>query len=52
MSLILELGSRGRRVSEIKDSLVYKVSSKTARTTQILCFEKINMYTQMKCMYK
>ena len=52
MSLILALGSRGRRVSEIKDSLVYKVSSKTARTTQILCFEKINMYTQMKCMYK
>jgi hypothetical protein len=29
------LGGRGRRVSEFEVSLVYKVSSRTARTTQI-----------------
>jgi hypothetical protein len=28
------LGGRGRRISEFKDSLVYKVSSRTARATQ------------------
>jgi hypothetical protein len=28
------LGGRGRRISEFKVSLVYKVSSRTARTTQ------------------
>jgi hypothetical protein len=28
------LGSRGRRISEFKASLVYKVSSRTARATQ------------------
>jgi hypothetical protein len=28
------LGGRGRRISEFKASLVYKVSSKTARATQ------------------
>jgi hypothetical protein len=28
------LGGRGRRISEIKASLVYRVSSKTARATQ------------------
>ena len=28
------LGGRGRRISEFKDSLVYRVSSRTARTTQ------------------
>jgi hypothetical protein len=30
--LILALGRRGRRISEFKDSLVYKVSFKTAMT--------------------
>jgi hypothetical protein len=28
------LGGRGRRISEFEPSLVYKVSSRTARTTQ------------------
>jgi hypothetical protein len=28
------LGGRGRRISEFEDSLVYKVSSRTARATQ------------------
>jgi hypothetical protein len=28
------LGGRGRRISEIEASLVYRVSSRTARTTQ------------------
>jgi hypothetical protein len=28
------LGGRGRRISEFEASLVYKVSSRTARTTQ------------------
>jgi hypothetical protein len=28
------LGGRGRRISEFEASLVYKVSSKTARATQ------------------
>jgi hypothetical protein len=28
------LGGRGRRISEFRDSLVYKVSSRTARATQ------------------
>jgi hypothetical protein len=28
------LGGRGRRISEFKVSLVYKVSSRTARATQ------------------
>jgi hypothetical protein len=28
------LGGRGRQISEFEDSLVYKVSSRTARATQ------------------
>jgi hypothetical protein len=28
------LGGRGRRISEFEDSLVYRVSSRTVRTTQ------------------
>jgi hypothetical protein len=28
------LGGRGRQISEFQDSLVYKVSSRTVRTTQ------------------
>jgi hypothetical protein len=28
------LGGRGRRISELEDSLVYRVSSRTARATQ------------------
>jgi hypothetical protein len=28
------LGGRGRRISEFQDSLVYRVSSRTARATQ------------------
>ena len=32
--LILALGGRGRRISELEASLVYRVSSRTARATQ------------------
>jgi hypothetical protein len=34
MPLIPHLGGRGRRISELKASLVYRVSSRTARATQ------------------
>jgi hypothetical protein len=34
------LGGRGRRISEFKASLVYRVSSRTARTTEKSCLEK------------
>jgi hypothetical protein len=34
------LGGRGRQISEFKASLVYKVSSSTARATQKNRFEK------------
>jgi hypothetical protein len=30
----MDLGGRGRRISEFEASLVYKVSSRTARATQ------------------
>jgi hypothetical protein len=33
-------GGRGRWISEFKASLVYKVSSRTARATQRPCLEK------------
>jgi hypothetical protein len=34
MSLSQHLGGRGRRISEFKASLVYRVSSRTVRATQ------------------
>jgi hypothetical protein len=34
------LGSRGRRISEFEASLVYKVSSRTARASEKPCLEK------------
>jgi hypothetical protein len=34
------LGGRGRRISEFKASLVYTVSSRTARATEKPCLEK------------
>jgi hypothetical protein len=34
------LGSRGRQISEFKASLVYKVSSRTARATERITIEK------------
>jgi hypothetical protein len=34
------LGGRGRRISEFEASLVYRVSSRTARATEKLCLEK------------
>jgi hypothetical protein len=34
MPLIPALGGRGRQISEFKASLVYRVSSRTARATQ------------------
>ena len=34
MPLIPHLGGRGRQISEFKASLVYRVSSRTARATQ------------------
>jgi hypothetical protein len=34
------LGGRGRRISEFKASLVYRVSSRTARAIEKPCLEK------------
>jgi hypothetical protein len=34
------LGGRGRWISEFEASLVYKVSSRTARAVEKLCLEK------------
>jgi hypothetical protein len=34
MPLIPALGGRGRQISDFKSSLVYRVSSRTARATQ------------------
>jgi hypothetical protein len=34
------LGGRGRRISEFEASLVYKVSSRTARATEKPCLKK------------
>jgi hypothetical protein len=34
------LGGRGRRISEFEDSLVYRVSSRTARAAEKPCLEK------------
>jgi hypothetical protein len=34
------LGGRGRRISEFEASLVYKVSSRTARAIEKPCLEK------------
>jgi hypothetical protein len=34
------LGGRGRQISEFEASLVYKVSSRTARATEKPCLEK------------
>jgi hypothetical protein len=34
------LGGRGRQISEFKASLVYRVSSRTARATEKPCLEK------------
>jgi hypothetical protein len=34
MPLIQHLGGRGRKISEFEDSLVYGVSSRTAKTAQ------------------
>jgi hypothetical protein len=34
------LGGRGRQISEFEASLVYRVSSRTARATQRNCFKK------------
>jgi hypothetical protein len=42
------LGGRGRRISEFKVSLVYKVSSRTARATEKPCLEKPKNKTKQK----
>jgi hypothetical protein len=34
VACIFNLGGRGRRISELEASLVYRVSSRTARATQ------------------
>jgi hypothetical protein len=39
------LGGRGRRISELEASLVYKVSSRTARATQRNPVSKTNKQT-------
>jgi hypothetical protein len=40
---------RGRQISEFKASLVYKVSSRTARATQRNPVLKIKTKTKQKC---
>jgi hypothetical protein len=40
------LGDRGRQISEFKASLVYRVSSRTARATEKLCLEKQKQKTK------
>jgi hypothetical protein len=42
------LGGRGRQISEFKDSLVYRVGSRTARATEKPCLEKIKNKKQPK----
>jgi hypothetical protein len=42
------LGSRGRRISEFEASLVYKVSSRTARATQRNPVSKTKTKTKTK----
>jgi hypothetical protein len=44
------LGGRGRRISEFEASLVYKVSSRTARAKQRnpVSKTKQNIYTRLK----
>jgi hypothetical protein len=36
------LRGRGRQISEFKVSLIYRVSSRTARATRRICLEKKN----------
>jgi hypothetical protein len=40
------LGGRGRQISEFEDSLVYRVSSRTARATQRNPVQKQNKQTK------
>jgi hypothetical protein len=42
------LGDRGRQISEFEASLVYKVSSRTARATKKPCLEKQNQKKKTK----
>jgi hypothetical protein len=44
--------SRGRQISEFKASLVYRVSSRTARATQRLYFQKKKKSKQNKIFLK
>jgi hypothetical protein len=45
------LGGRGRRISEFKASLVYRVSSGTARATQRNSLKKTKNKTKQKDSY-
>jgi hypothetical protein len=45
------VGGRGRRISEFKASLVYRVSSRTARATQRE-FQDSQGYTEKPCLKK
>jgi hypothetical protein len=42
------LGGRDRRISEFEASLVYRVSSRTAKTTEKPCLEKKKQKTKNK----
>jgi endonuclease YncB( thermonuclease family) len=42
------LGGRGRQISEFEASLVYKVSSRTARATEKPCLQKPKTKTKKK----
>jgi hypothetical protein len=42
------LGGRGRRISEFEASLVYRVSSRTARASEKPCLKKQNKTKKTK----
>ena len=42
------MGGRGRRISEFKASLVYRVSSRTVRTTEKLCLKNKTKWLEKK----
>lgn len=51
MPIIPALGGRGRLISEFKARLVYRVSSRTAKTTQLdpVSKQQIDKQTKMHC---
>lgn len=54
MPIIPALGGRGRLISEFKARLVYRVSSRTAKTTQLdpVSKQQIDKWTKMYCSWE